>query len=84
MARKWPVVSKKFFRVHMDLLGPFPVSKTGHKYNCVFVDSLNRFTYLYALLDKTATSVAHALHECILQFGSPKIIISDSVDVRKA
>ena len=26
-ARMWPVPPKKFFRVHMDMVGPFPVGR---------------------------------------------------------
>ena len=77
-ARKWPAAPHKFYRVHIDVLGPLPSSAMGHKYICVFVDSFSRFTYLHAMTDKTASSVALAIRNFISQFGSPRIFISDN------
>ena len=77
-ARKWPVPPRKFHMVHMDVVGPFPVESGGHKYVCVFVCALTRFTYLHAMLDKTATSVANALQAFVCRYGCPKVLISDN------
>ena len=75
---KWPMAPRKFHRVHMDVVGPFPVEIGGHKYICVFIDSLSHFTYLHAMVDKSATSVANALQAFICRYGWPKILISDN------
>ena len=77
-AGKWPVVKCKFFRVHIDLVGPFPVGNTQHKYICVMVDAFTRYTYCHAILDKSATSVAAALSSFICRFGCPRELISDN------
>lgn len=76
--RRWPVPPKKFYRVHIDLVGPFPVGHRGHRYICVIVDALTRYTFVYAMKDKSATSVAGALHCFIMKYGCPKIMISDN------
>lgn len=76
--RRWPIVPKKFFRVHMDLVGPFPESSHGHKYVCVLVDAFTRYTFVYAMLDKSAKSVANAIHYFVMKFGCPGILISDN------
>ena len=76
--RKWPIVARNFDRVHLDLIGPFPENNTRCKYICVMVDTLSRFTHLYAIRDKTAGSVANALRYFITQVGCPRIIITDN------
>ena len=78
VSRQWPVPPHKFYRVHMDVLGPLPSSTLGHKYICVFVDSFSRFTYLHAMRDKTSSSVALAIRNFISQCGTPRIFISDN------
>ena len=77
-ARIWPVAPRKFYRVHMDLVGPFPENGTGYKYICVFVDTLSRYTVLRAIPDKSAVSVAGALEYFVTKCGCPKILISDN------
>ena len=76
--RKWPIVPKKFYRVHMDLVGPFPTGSHGHKYVCVLVDAFTRYTFCYAMVDKSANSVADAIHYFIMKFGCPRVLISDN------
>ena len=76
--RQWPVVPKKFYRVHMDLVGPLPVGHRGHRYICVIVDAFTRYTFIYAMLDKSAVSVAGAVHCFIMKHVCPRVIISDN------
>ena len=52
-----------FFRCHMDLTGPFPKSKNGNKYILVLKCALTKWVEIFALIDKTAESVA----ECIVE-----------------
>ena len=77
-ARKWPVIGSKFFRVHMDLVGPLPIGKYDSKYICVFVDSFTRYTFCQALEDKSAIAVANAFANFIYRFGCPRELISDN------
>ena len=77
-ARRWPSVREKWERVHIDLVGPLPTSLEGHKYIFVLVDTLTRYTFVRALMDKTALSVAKALKAFIDRFSCPKEIISDN------
>ena len=48
------------------------------KYIFVLVDALTRFTFVRALEDKSAITVAKAMHSFILEFTSPQEIISDN------
>ena len=75
LAKAWPVIPKCFFRVHMDVQGPFSKDRYGNKYIMVFVDSFSRYTNVYAMPDKSAHSVARALYKFICNWGSPDILI---------
>ena len=76
-AQWWPKVHEKGDRVHMDLIGPLPLSD-GFKYILTIVDAFTRFTWAHALIDKTADSVAAGLQKFIATFSCPKVIISDN------
>ena len=76
-ARKWPVTEAKFFRVHLDLVGPLPRSPCGRRYIAVISDNLTRYVFTHALSDKSAMSVAIALNQFITTFGCPREIVTD-------
>lgn len=76
-AGRWPNVRKKGDRVHMDLIGPLPPSE-GYRYILTIVDAYSRFTWAYALIDKTADSVAAGLKKFVNTFSNPRVIISDN------
>ena len=47
-------------RVHLDSLGPFPISESGNKYVLVMVDQFMKWIELKALPNQTAELVANA------------------------
>jgi hypothetical protein len=72
------MVDLPFKVVAMDLMGPFPVDSLGHAYVLVLVDVFSRFTWMKALPDKSAPTVAGAILEMIGHFGIiPERVRSD-------
>lgn len=67
-----------FQRVGIDFLGPFPVSKTKHRWIIVAVDHLKRYAETFAVTNSSAADVADFfLHQILLRHGGPQVIISD-------
>ena len=67
-----------FFRCHVDLTGPFPKSKNGNKYILVLKCALTKWVEIFALIDKTAESVAECIvEEVICRYGIINVLISD-------
>lgn len=65
-------------RVHMDLTGPLPVTRDGHKYILVIKDFLSKYVWLTPLQDKTKEEVALAfVNDFICQAGIPNMVVSD-------
>jgi len=65
-------------RLHIDLTGKHPVSRSGHKYILTVIDAYTRFLITAPLKDKTAVAVANALVERVFcPFGSCREIVSD-------
>ena len=76
-ARQWPIAQEKFYKVHMDLIGPLPTSADGKMYIVVITDNLIRYVFTTALTDKSAISVTIALNNIIALFGCPAELITD-------
>ncbi|GBN73697.1 Transposon Tf2-9 polyprotein [Araneus ventricosus] len=67
-----------FAKVGIDLLGFFPVTRSGNRWIIVCTDYLTRFTVTKALPTGEAIEVAKFIvEEIILKHGSPKEMISD-------
>lgn len=67
-----------FFRVGLDLLGPFPTSSTGNKWVAVATDYATRYAITRALPTSCATDVADfLLHDIILLHGAPRQLLTD-------
>lgn len=72
------VPDEPFFRVGLDLLGPFPVSATGNKWIAIATDYATRYAVTRALPTSCATDVADfLLHDIILRHGAPRQLITD-------
>ena len=73
-----PVSGAKFSHVHVDLVGPFPVSQRGHRYLLTAVDRATRWPEAVPLADITADSCADAFaHNWVARFGVPETITTD-------
>ena len=67
-----------FKRVHVDLLGPLPLSRTHKKYIMVAIDSFSHWSILKAISNKESKTIVEALQtELIQKHKSPDQIVCD-------
>ena len=65
--------------VHMDIVGPFPTSKSGNRYWLTLIDRFSRDTCLIPIKRQTADAVAEAFFkEWVCRRGPPRFLISDN------
>lgn len=70
---------RPFQRLYVDLLGPYPRSKSGNTTILIILDQLSKFVWLKALRKATATAiVCYIESEIFHQFGAPESIFSDN------
>ena len=75
----YPIPSKPFERVHMDLLAHFCESGMGNKHLLVIIDELTRYTEIYPIKNKTAEEVAIGFFNgFICRHGVPRVVVSDN------
>ena len=75
----FPTDFRRLATIHVDLMGPLPVSDDYTKYVVTMRDRRTGFLTTAAVTDKSATSVVSALrNHFISSFGVPAIIISDN------
>ena len=73
-----PVPLQRFSHIHVDLVGPLPVSKAGLAYILTVVDRSTRWAEAVPLAATAATDCAAALITgWISRFGVPAAITSD-------
>ena len=71
-------VCAPFERLHLDLMGPMPVSENENKWIMNCVDSGTKFMISTGIKNKKAETVAKAIvEEVILKYGTPISIVSD-------
>jgi transposase InsO family protein len=69
---------KPFYRVHVDLMGPLPVTDRGHRYVMVVKDALTKWIEIFALQNKEAETVAECIaDEVFYRHGAPRMVITD-------
>lgn len=72
------IPTEPFFRVGVDLLGPFPVSSSGNKWIAVATDYATRYAITRALPTSCASDVADfLLQDVILHHGAPRQLLTD-------
>lgn len=77
--RPLPIPSDKFYEVHLDFAGPFPLSKNGNRYILIATDRLTRFPEVAALPDQTAEQVCKFIFdEIFMRYGMMKVFIHDN------
>ena len=75
----FPKEFRRLATIHVDLMGPLPVSDDYSKYVLTIRDRGTGFLTTAAIIDKSAQSVVSALRSnFISSFGVPAIIISDN------
>jgi len=75
---KIPVPQQRFQHIHVDIVGPLPVSKRGHSYLLTVIDRSTRWLEAVPLASISAEECAAALVESwISRFGVPAVITSD-------
>ena len=63
--------------LHIDMVGPLPITEPGYKYLVTMVDRFSRYAMAIPVCDMEAMTVAKAMMRWISIFGPPKICISD-------
>lgn len=72
------IPTEPFFRVGLDLLGPFPISMKGNKWIAVATDYATRYAITRAMPTSCATDVADfLLYDVILHHGAPRQLLTD-------
>lgn len=75
----YPLPSRPFERVHMDLITNFAVSDRGNKHLLVIVDELTRYVEMCPIKNKTAEEVGVAFfNKFVCRHGVPEVLISDN------
>ena len=67
-----------FYRWHVDLAGPFPVTARGHTYVMVCVEAFSKHAELIPITSKHSDVTAHAfLHNVLARFGACAEVVTD-------
>eukprot|EP00731_Ephydatia_muelleri_P035196 Em0104g2a len=72
-----PVIAEPFARIAMDIVGPLPRSKSGHKYILVICDYATRYPEAVPLRSCEAEKIAEELIKLFSRMGIPKEILTD-------
>ena len=65
-------------RLHLDVLGPFPISSSGNKYILVIMDQFTRWVEAFPIPDQGAETTAKTLvNDFISRFGAPLELHTD-------
>lgn len=72
-----PIIRTPFTRLAMDMIGPLPPTKEGHKYILTVCDYGTRYPEAFPLKSTTSKDVAEALVEMFSRTGIPDEILTD-------
>lgn len=72
-----PMVSEPFEHIILDCVGPFPRSKSGHKYLLTIMCAAARFPEAIPLRSITTRAITKALIKFSTLFGLPKVVQTD-------
>lgn len=73
------VVGRPFEKIYIDLLGPYPRSKTGHIGLLIVLDHLTKFPLLQPLKKFDTLHILNFLSEHVFPvYGTPNVLLSDN------
>ena len=72
-----PIMDEPFSCIAMDIIGPLPRSRAGHRYVLVVCDYATRYLEAVALRTIDAEAVAEELVKIFSRVGIPKEILTD-------
>ena len=72
-----PIIEEPFQRIAMDIVGPLPRSRQGHRYILVICDYATRYPEAFPLKTIDAPHVAEELMKFFSRAGVPKEILTD-------
>jgi cleavage and polyadenylation specificity factor subunit 1 len=73
-----PIPSLRFSHLHMDIVGPLPVSSEGFRYVLTIIDRSTRWLEVFPLKDIEAASIADCfIRQWVPRFGIPAKITTD-------
>lgn len=82
---KQTITERPFQRLYIDLLGPYPRSKSGHIGLLIVLDHLTKFHWLHPLRKFTSVAIRDYLEKNIFHcYGVPETIVSDNGSQFKA
>lgn len=73
-----PVITTPWEKVALDIVGPLPRTKRGHKYLLTIMDFATRFLEAIPLKKVDAETTCDALMEVFARFGVPQEILTDN------
>jgi len=73
-----PVPEQRFSHIHVDIVGPFPVSREGFRYLFTMIDRSNRMLEAVPLANiETETCRDSLINQWVARFGVPDHLTSD-------
>ena len=72
-----PIIEEPFQRIAMDIVGPLPRSRQGHRYILVICDYATRYPEAFPLKTIDAPHVVEELMKFFSRAGVPKEILTD-------
>lgn len=73
------IAERPFQHLYVDLLGPYPQSKTGHTTILIVLDQMSKFVWLKPLKKASAKNISQFLEDEILTFvGAPESLLTDN------
>ncbi len=73
-----PVIATPFERIAMDIVGPLPRTKAGHRFILTVMDYASRYPEAIPLKKTDSQTIADALMTVFSRMGFPKEILSDN------